>query len=1254
MSLSRDGQIHNLVDLLTLPVGETGSLQQRLRQIAHAAMHIFSADYVSVLPLHPETRSALDPVVEPAHPHPPRTSQRAQHIVERGMLIVDSGAHLDELQEPFTTAAGIRTCVALPLRTRPSGIDLGVIYLDYREQRQFTPEEQRSLQAFADQASLALQQTWLLHRYAEVNRLGQAINSELTTVQLLFAKLRAGIADLLDCNYFFMLAVHQREHNTLDLYYAERGTEQHQLHSPFEGASAWVIDNQQPLLIQHLSANRAALPVAPVPIDDTESLEESLIYVPLIFRDRALGVLSVQHPEPNFYDEEDLQVLQLLGNQVALALNTIHLFDSLSQINQAGQTLVSELDLGLTALMQRVADLLRATVQADLVSLYPTDTQGQLLPDAVVSGVRFAPDHPRVHPPRQDDMALLALSHSTPTYARDSTTLFAKLGGDPTLQRGGFIDREQVQSTAVLPLRVGPVIAGVVFVNYRQSQRFDAFQRQVIESLANYAAIAIRNAGQYDAIIHNRIQELEALQKIDHALSASLDLQATLETIIRFAQERTRADEAAVILLNETTGTLECPTAVGVNVGVRRNWSVHPGDVKSIITWAFTERKTARAGDVHTESPWRELYDLVDPRVMSEMDVPLIAPDGTAVGVINLECFRAHAFGPEEERFIETLAGQAVLALRNAQAYEREQRVANEREALVEISKEIVRRLEPSDVFARILDQALNLTKAKTGTLHLYDAEHDLLRMVAQQGIDPAYLESAQTIKPGEGILGEAAARRSPARVDNVHEPPWNAYYLPYIPNVVSELVVPLMDGERLRGMLNLESTLPSQFTKRDEELLTAFAGMAVIAIQNAEHYAEAQHQSRRATANEQRMRQLYAAGRQLTAVTNELDAYTVVAQIAHDHFGCRVVGRRFRPETDQLAVVVEFGNRPEYPAFAMRGDQGLNGRVARERRTLVVDNIRDPRWETPRPLVTDPATRSVLITPVAFEQTYYGNLALSAPEAAAFQDADVALLEGLAQQLALTLNRLENTAAQLEAQQRVRDAEAMAAIGHAAYELTHRLGNDLGPITTSLNQIRRTLNNLGVENADIERHLNLIANDKEKVTRLVKRLKADVARDESELRVVVNILVRELLDETARSYPELPQGIQVQFDYNANIGEVYGDHRQITDILHNLFTNAVEALGDAGTITLRARETGTFIAIDVIDTGPGIPEARQERIFDLFHSTKLEGGGFGLWSARRNALANGGELTVTSTPGKGAIFTLSLPRATTPNEEAP
>ena len=107
----------------------------------------------------------------------------------------------------------------------------------------------------------------------------------------------------------------------------------------------------------------------------------------------------------------------------------------------------------------------------------------------------------------------------------------------------------------------------------------------------------------------------------------------------------------------------------------------------------------------------------------------------------------------------------------------------------------------------------------------------------------------------------------------------------------------------------------------------------------------------------------------------------------------------------------------------------------------------------------------------------------------------------------------------------------------------------------------------------------------------------------------------------------------------------VRGIHSLVSDILRNLMANAIQAMPNGGSITLRSRNAGRYIALEVSDTGVGIAPERISQIFGLFFSTKGSSG-FGLWSARRNALRNHGDLKVESKPGEGSTFTLLLPRA--------
>jgi signal transduction histidine kinase len=117
---------------------------------------------------------------------------------------------------------------------------------------------------------------------------------------------------------------------------------------------------------------------------------------------------------------------------------------------------------------------------------------------------------------------------------------------------------------------------------------------------------------------------------------------------------------------------------------------------------------------------------------------------------------------------------------------------------------------------------------------------------------------------------------------------------------------------------------------------------------------------------------------------------------------------------------------------------------------------------------------------------------------------------------------------------------------------------------------------------------------------------------------------------------------------------DVWIDSAQMRQVLINLVQNAADSIGQAGRITLRARRgvlplaprRTEAVALDVEDTGRGIPSDIQARLFDPFFTTKAAGTGLGLAIAERIAQKHGGSLQFRTQPGRGATFSVVLPAA--------
>jgi len=106
-------------------------------------------------------------------------------------------------------------------------------------------------------------------------------------------------------------------------------------------------------------------------------------------------------------------------------------------------------------------------------------------------------------------------------------------------------------------------------------------------------------------------------------------------------------------------------------------------------------------------------------------------------------------------------------------------------------------------------------------------------------------------------------------------------------------------------------------------------------------------------------------------------------------------------------------------------------------------------------------------------------------------------------------------------------------------------------------------------------------------------------------------------------------------------------DSEKLKQALLNLCNNAVEAMPQGGTLTLRAHNAEEQVVLEVVDTGLGIPDGVD--IFEPFATTKTWGTGLGLVIVRQIVSAHGGTITYASERGKGTVFCLSLPLRTHP-----
>lgn len=187
-------------------------------------------------------------------------------------------------------------------------------------------------------------------------------------------------------------------------------------------------------------------------------------------------------------------------------------------------------------------------------------------------------------------------------------------------------------------------------------------------------------------------------------------------------------------------------------------------------------------------------------------------------------------FEPDDERLLMVLAYLAAIATENAERVQHLKDKTARLAALLEVGRALNSTLDLDALLDRIVEKALEITRANTGAILLLDDSKESLSIRAARGI-PGEVVSRLKLKMGEGVTGSAAKEARTISVPDVTKEP---RYVVGNPAVRSELAVPMFDDGKVVGVIDVDSDTPDNFGEDDRDLLQTFAGIAAIAIRNA------------------------------------------------------------------------------------------------------------------------------------------------------------------------------------------------------------------------------------------------------------------------------------------------------------------------------------------------------------------------------------------------------------------------------------
>ena len=585
-----------------------------------------------------------------------------------------------------------------------------------------------------------------------------------------------------------------------------------------------------------------------------------------------------------------------------------------------------------------------------------------------------------------------------------------------------------------------------------------------------------------------------------------------------------------------------------------------------------------------------------------------------------------------------------------AEAIERERAAGQVLEAMGRSAFE----LEP--VFEAVLQRAVTLCEADAGLIYVL---HDnVYRMAFALGGSKEYRDYVEAIPLARGhgtVVGRVGLTRSTVHIrDVLADPDYELHQARKLGGFRTMLGVPMAVDGRVVGVIVLWREEVESFEERTIDLVTTFAAQGAIAIQNVQLFQELQRRERELG---QSVDELHALGETSQAVSSTLDLQEVLTTIVTravelsgtdggSIFEFDFVTRRFRLRTC-------YGTSEELEetlrATTIRLDETFLGGAAAAGEARQAPDLNE---ETPDPHIDAllrAGWRSMLAVPLLREQEIIGILVVRRKVPGRFRDSTIELMETLASQSAVAIHHarlfreLEEKSRELEVAGRHK-SEFLASMSH---ELRTPLNAVIGFSDVLLEQMFGELNERQDayvrDIRDSGRHLLELINEILDLSRI------EAGRMDLE---VAPLSLPELMEHGFAMVREqaTQHRITLSLDVAPEVGVIWGDELKLKQVVLNLLTNAVKFTPDGGSVDALATVVGSEARVTVRDTGIGIAEDEQERIFEAFQrggrspQASAEGTGLGLTLSKRIVELHGGELWMTSHPGSGSTFGFTVP----------
>ena len=345
--------------------------------------------------------------------------------------------------------------------------------------------------------------------------------------------------------------------------------------------------------------------------------------------------------------------------------------------------------------------------------------------------------------------------------------------------------------------------------------------------------------------VADRTKALAASSEVSRRLSTILDQKQLVTEVVERVQSAFNYYHAHIYLIDETGEELVMAGGTGEagQIMLARGHKITKG--KGLVGRAAQTNVTVLVADTSKDPDW--LPNPLLPETKSEVAVPISVGD-QVLGVLDVQNNAPESLTDQDADLISSISNQVAVALQNIRQYEKTQKTATEMALVADVSTAVATIIETD----YLLQEVVNLTKQSFGLYHahiyLLNETANMLELTAGAGdIGKQMVAEGRRIPLDreQSLVARAAREREGVIVNDVHTDP-DFLPNPLLPDTRSELAVPMIAGNKIIGVFDVQSNSINHFTDADVRIQTTLAAQVAVALQNARTFSQAQQQAER------------------------------------------------------------------------------------------------------------------------------------------------------------------------------------------------------------------------------------------------------------------------------------------------------------------------------------------------------------------------------------------------------------------------